>query len=487
MQEYATFDTQNIDLPKQLDPLLDVTYDYVIGNDWFATNLSLFKNYANILSIGSYNDVYTTVMRCIDTDKKHITKLLDHVIASSDTYVLRSHLQYCFDVLDMVSYWLPFEIEKAWIPLHISDASYQKHIDTIGLIETKYFWWRVCDNQQEMYLSLQFLDKLAIIWWSSRDHNDRIFFQNILDRMHAVYTAQYWNSHDEILEISYQAKYKVELQPSLQRELSAQQVAQIFSLAFAIYWIDKRVVVSTSHASVYDWSDCLYVPNVSKSVFSVLKLLQHEIDAHYVIWKNHEQQFRGIKWAWRVIKDEWVAILFEKMFVGEKISTVEVTSSMPQILLWELLAWDDFVRMIQLFLRANDRKTDLTQRILRLKRNYPINWLWTQRKDTSYTRWTHQLIKMIHSWINPKSFLSHKIWFNDMQYITTQDETTITKPFLLWEMFYFMLFVPDFSEESFASYIQTKYNFLPPDMFSFAMTNHQKDLAGEIMKIFKDS
>jgi hypothetical protein len=154
-------------------------------------------------------------------------------------------------------------------------------------------------------------------------------------------------------------------------------------------------VVQDERSSIYDGHDTLYIPVSSwydqLPLRRVLKLIAHEIETHYIVLHNTDKILWWVKWGYNLAREEWLAMFQEFLLTWSPLEQIEMTDTIPLILMWEIVSGADLLTFLNLYRKLHWFNTVGNERLLRSKRNYPLLGLWVQHKDVTYSRGIYQI------------------------------------------------------------------------------------------------
>ena len=354
----------------------------------------------NLKSKSSSIDVILGELNCVENlneDEKNKQELLI------------SSLKYARNNLEIALIWLPFELEKAGLPLDMKDEEIEERVKKIEDLEYENFWWKISENPEEMEMIYNFMK-------SNFDDNKA----NLSIEEQQEYKKYLFKIEDEInAKTSYEFgfEYKkpeenTETHPALNLEMWRNDYKQVFESIPQIMSSDKEVEVSDEYWSFYDW-DKWYIPwnkdYENKTLNYILSTAVHE--AFYLttemLW---EENVGWVKGWWYLEREEWMAVYLEYLIKWEK-NLVWLWE--PRLLVWELFEWKETERFIELHNKLNPARKSWN--ILRNKRNYPLNYKWAQHKDSSYWRWLRQIVKILN-WENPDKISKKSLFMWKMNF-----------------------------------------------------------------------
>jgi len=464
---------------KELSDIVEVTYAYSDLWNWNFFNKTLFWT---LLWIDFYwkekneeknfwkNISWNISELFIQTELKLLEKK-DLVIKYKEslqlflkennprTQILLWTLEYILNILDLTITWLPFEAEKAWLNHNLSSNEISKRVISLENIETKLFWWKVSENEYEVRGSYEFLLELFQKQKKILNQEEQENFLWYLDTIK--------NSFNYLQDVNNlpNEKYKTESLKLLDRNISRENYIKIFKLIFQIYDLKKDIIVE-ERSSIYDWADYLWIPDSDSyknlTIKRILELIQHEIETHYIIEDNNSKTLWKFRWWDNLPREEWLAMSAEWILKWNNLEDIKVSWSIPDILMWEILSWEEYKKFLILLSKLKSTKNS-NWIFLRRKRNYPLNYNWVQHKDTTYNRWQHKILNFISSWSDIKDLYVWKVSFDDIpktKEIIKIENIKIIYPLLIWELLKYVILNNSLIEKDFWEYIEQKYPFL---------------------------
>ena len=454
-------------LTHDIEDIVEVTYAYKEFKDWTAWNTTLFSKLLwkdadyTINSIKKSKEKWNLRYNkniFLKREKINISSKLKSKIVDIDSFLLElwelnnlnedekikqelliSSLKYARNNLEMALIGLPFELEKAWVPLRMTDEEVEERVKKIESLEYESFWGKISENPKEMELIYEFMksnfDDFRVNLTIEEQNEYKKYLFKVEDEINSKTSYQFWYEYKKPKENS-------SVHPSMSLEMWRDDYKKIFESIPKIISSDKEVEVSNDYGSFYDW-DKLYIPGndkySKKSLEYIYSTAVHEAFhlTTEMLWKEN---VKWTKWGWFLEREEWMAVYLEYLIKWEE-SPVGLWE--PRLLVWELFEWKQTERFIELHNKLNPSRASWN--ILRNKRNYPKNYKWAQHKDSSYGRWLRQ-IKEILEWkninnISKKSLFMWKMNFDFLikhwdQYKSNIPEKVLY-PFIMWEMLKF--------------------------------------------------
>lgn len=462
----------------ELTDIIEVTYAYKKVSGQQNINKTLFFDF---LWKESSQDLYPS-------DIKKVEEKLFGKISDIDAFIKKLYalpkwnkqdtikcdllvwsLKYAKNCLSIALHWLPFESEKAWFNNNIDHVEIEKRIQIIEDLEEKNFWWKISENPDELTLCYDFLKN--------------IFEKNkwkLSEEEQAEYQDKYLTKIERLLPFNYDKDDKgiswIQNTSSstnkIDNEISREKYIKVFDIILNdLLWLDFEIRVE-ERSSIYDGPGYLSFPNNdeynSLSIKRIIELIWHEIESHSTNLRTNESILGSFRWAGNLEKEEWLAMVTEKLLNGEKLHELWIPVHFPKVLMSELLNGEDLQRFLCLQNKIQPDKWS-EWRFLRLKRNYPTQYQWWQHKDVSYGRWVLKVVDYIKNWWDIKDLYLWKVSIDDIpkikEFISLQEDiwekSNIHLPLFISE---FILFSTDtdnhINQENFIYYLKNKYDFI---------------------------
>lgn len=479
---------------KELSDIVEVTYAYADLWNWVFLNKTLFwtflsqdfvwvddkvvwENVAkNMLTI-----YYRTKYKLIQ--KKNLVAIYKEKLQSFLTKdfpkaeILYDTLSYISKIIDLTLTGLVFEWEKAWFLHNLSEDEIEENVAVLEHIETSLFWWNIRENEYEVQGSFEVLTKLFEKQKQKLTPEEQERFSWYLQTLKQSFPYIIDSTKND----TNQSK-KLETFDIFSREIPRENYVQVLKLAMEIYGIDKPVIVE-ERSSIYDGEEYLGIPNSegykTLKIQRILELIQHEIETHYIIEKNNGQTLGRFRWGGNLPREEWLAMTAEGFLRWENLEDIEVSWAIPDLLMWEILLWNEYKDFHILLSKLKDTQ-NASWLFLRRKRNYPLDYKWVQHKDTSYNRGQHKIVEFIKWWWNIKDLYVGKVSFEDIgktKEIVEEKNIKLIYPLLIWELLQYVILLKEswrmqryikwgklkpqkFIESDFWNYIEWKYPFL---------------------------
>lgn len=457
----------------EMDDIIELTYAYTNLWDWKFLNRTLFEDFIWEKFDGqNIEHLWYLAWHKLNYKKNIINNYQEslkdkNVFSWEKIEILKWTLDFIENIILFTLEWLIFEKEKAWWNCWILEHEKRNKIKKMEELEWKLYWWKICENKEEVIVCYEKLLELL------EKNKDQINEEEVgIFREYLKQLKEEFPYLDEENEENEENKKNEENEENemMDKQISRKNYVKIFEIIFEIYWIEKKVVVD-ERSSIYDGPDSLCIPNLEKyntlKLKRILELIVHEIEVHFIVEKNNKQNlwdFRG--WA-NLQREEWTASLSEDILSWYDWKKTWINFRFSQILMWEILDWDDFNKFVEIFLKLQwERLSVKNSHILRKKRNYPLYLKWVQHKDTSYSRWKMKVVKFLEEWWNIEDLFLGKVSFDDLdkvKKIVSKSWNAQNYPFLLWEILKFVLDGKKLTHKSFTFYIKEKYSFLDVD------------------------
>lgn len=441
----------------ELTQIIEVTYAYkkIWENLYFNTTLfTQFwweKYHKNIDYTLLHHKIFTKLEYKIQQIDFYWEKIHNVFTQSKQDKIrikfLQKQFQYAKNTLLMAQNWLDFEIQKASWNIDLNKETIRQKIQTIKKLEKQNFWGSIYLKKNEVAQCYQFLsEKYGNKLWEIQYYLDKI--QHVSPENNFVWEKKF---------------KRQQLFPNVFKiHIHRDDYCKIFDYIFEIYGLPQRTKI-TNVGSIYDGEEFLEIPQKksyeSKTLKSILKLSLHEIMAHSVNLENTKRRLWNFRGAHNLEKEEWLAVLLEKIFEWYRLEDLWIIASLPTLLIWEICSTKDFKK----FLSANyaeDKKA-----FLRFKRNYSIDNKWVQHKDTSYSRGILKTKQYLQENKNFQDLFCGKVSFDEIKFLKKIDlinpQKPLLQPLFIAEFLYFS--IKNMSEKweinDFFEYMNQKYYF----------------------------
>lgn len=452
---------------EELQDIIEVTYAYTSKNG-LDFNRTLFQKLVKGDPSSSFEDNITylesTLLKAQNTlEWKKILawaykKELESLPSHPRIQILMGSIDYFLDIVDLTILWLPFEGEKAGYPHHLSPDEVETRVHQMEEIESRLFWGNIRNDPQEVQRAFVWLRQLYEEEKNNLTPEEQEEFTSYIEQVRSSFSY-------EIFDEKQVPEAQIEQNMFLEKEISREAYVKIFETMFAMYGIEKPVLVD-ERSSIYDWADALCIPQSDQyatlPLNRVLNLIAHEIETHYVIEKNNAQtlwDFRG--WG-NLQREEWLAKTSERILQGGNLDDIGSWPSIPSLLFGEILDGDTYARFTELRGKLIGSKNSHGM-YLRAKRNYPLHYRGVQHKDTSYNRGEHKVAAFLKNGWEVKDLYVGKVNFDDItqaKSIIASENPKLTYPLLIGEILKYVLEGHPLKENEFFDFIEKKYPFL---------------------------
>ena len=374
-----------------LREVVEITYAYEKKwNTWY--NTTLFDELVDCKSCKEYTDYIKTVWWFFESTTKTLEDFAKILHNDWIELIVQRYCLYAIDMISLAYIWLPFELEKAWFAHWLHEEEVLNLITQIETIEQKRFGKKVCTDKFESSRVLYYLENLLKEGVQYLDKEETSEFKNMITLLKekSKYDVNLlWEDDNEW--IMTDVKF---FKQSLPRDV----YAKIFELSLRFYKINKSVIID-SRSSMYDWLDGLHIPDhdgyATMELQRILELIQHEIEVHYVVQENTKTLLPITDWANSLFREEWLAKFMEELINGATIASIDISSSLFQILPCEILSWEELASFLQIYWKLKWAENKREWYFLRRKRNYSLSHPGWQHKDVTYSRGRFQ----VRSWL----------------------------------------------------------------------------------------
>lgn len=381
--------------------------------------------------------------------------------------ILLESLMFTRRTLEMALIWLPFELEKAWDTLDLSDQEVEERVLRLEDLESQNFGGNVRDNPEEVALCHQYLQTHYVRNNEKLSHKDKVQFKKYLSELNPYLPEDYKFSPLKDHKDYFPESVKKALENKVLREDYSQDILTILN---DFYHLDFDVTVEDGRGSIYDWEWEIAIPAMEKYKYMSsgrqVAISWHEIEDHSLNLRTTQAVLWNFRWAWSVEKEEWLAMWWEAFRAGKKLWELGVTQHFPKVLMWELLDSGDLERFLEINTILNPDPATAHKRMLRLNRNYPLNYRGAQHKDTSYTRWILSFQKFLLNGWDFWDYYLGKVAEKDlpkMKRIIELEwlESKVYKPMMVSELLLYHLYpISERPEKDFLTYLKNKYPFI---------------------------
>ncbi len=440
------FDEQNW-IGKDLRKIAEVTYSYndntnintTLFVSWGWLDLELYKNSWKKERKKLLLTAKDNLIELLNEKKEQIKsalwelELIDLMNGDSVNINIKSifinSLNEKSDFLDYCLNAIPFEIEKAWFKLKLSNKEETDTEKKQAQLDSKLFWWEIKNNSEETMLSYEYIIEKYNTNKNKLNSRQQERFEWYLERI--VSFLPEWYKYKE------KEKPKLISWDFLEYDIPRKDYMTWFNMFVEALEKLEHIVESNKNVwSISDWPKWVQFPTTKKfdsiKILRFLKLSLHEIETHNITDYNWRQIIWNLRGANSTEKDEWVAILMEQLFMYWKelyktdkdwdqiidITKLDLVSNFVQTLAWEVLNSKELLDYLNLSEKIDPDIISPNDRFLRLKRN---NKAWVQHKDTTYTRWLFKAVEEINKyikskwkeWIAPEDLFLGKISFEE--------------------------------------------------------------------------
>lgn len=480
-------------IDEKLEKIIEMTYSYKhISNNRYY-NISLFEDFLWIYYVTAEEIDYEKIKESLKNKIFSVIKKFDWFIdilkkeALNDKWqILYGSLMYNKKILEVVSLWILFELEKAWYVIDKSKEELLKIISKIEEIEEENFWLKIKNSLPEVEMIHNHLFNIFLEHKKNLSENEQVFFLKYINRLNIFLGG-------ENLKIS-KTKKKKWLLKIFETSIKRDDYINIFNYVIKdIYWFKQEAII-TDASSIYDWEKYLEIPN--KDIYStlsikrILELIIHEVECHYVNWYNNKILLWNFKWARNLEKEEWLAKVMEALLFDEKVVDMSfVPTYMSKILYSELYSWSSFLKFMTIYNKMYKLSRMPIHDVLRQKRNYSLSLKWGQHKDISYGRWINKVVNYLDNNGDFSLLFMSKVWFDYLPMIEkmySDNKNQLILPLFVSDIIKLFLEyksrgkVFNLDVDSISIYLEKKYNYTWIEKFKFS-----KNIWKKIKKIEK--
>lgn len=411
-------------------------------------------------------------------------ELLEKEIFESAVIEKMNLLEYC-----LLS--LPFELEKAGVPLDLDEEEISELEKVLLQIDSNLFWGQVKDNPEEVELSYDYFKHILLDKKNNLTKEEQCKLECFLQKVKPHLPKNYqFKKRKKTQKIS--GKY-------LSYEINRTDYILAFNMLVDAFGKMHHVVKSDKAAgSISDGPEGVYFPMNEKfntiTIERFFKLWMHEIETHSVTDYNTKWLLWNLRGAKSTEKDEGVAILMEQLFLyGKELLTtdkdwhllidktkVQINGYFIKTLMWELLNSEELMEFLEISEKIDPDIIPPIERFKRLKRN---NRAGVQHKDTTYTRGLLKAISHVNlynssewkKWISPSDMFIWKISFQETEKLKKLKQLKKERgveiedllPIFVSDAVYFVIehtlwwTESDISELNFIEYLKNKYPLFP--------------------------
>jgi len=419
-------------------------------------------------------------------------ELVEYWIWESEKKILLETIDHNICLLRLAVNGIDFELEKAGYNHGLTEDEISSKIQENERLEKIVFGGNILDNKKESEFAFQYLTR----WFQEycdmtpeqkQKRVDEKMAERVLDDAEsdrlewyisriATTISEKWHSTKTIKPKEHENLTRDFFKKFSHVRIPRDIVKNFFQWTIDLQWMRQSVEV-TSKWSIYDGPSVLEIPN--SEAFETLDfervcgLLVHEISGHYVNQANHEAWAYGnARTSWNIEKEEWLAMLSEKLVKWLPVSWPNVMNpSFIMVLASEIFSGEELKDFIDLYMDISERKSSPDANLERRKRNYPDNYVWVQHKDVAYVRWLIRVTEYLDvwtedSWWDIENLFVWKVWIDsiinwDFQF----DEQKMLFPILNVEvmLFYIMNALWEnkkLKHDDFVKYMKLKYKWI---------------------------
>lgn len=463
----------------QLTDIIEVTYAYKKISDWHYWNETVFWYFAGFRH-DSWLDF--SIVRSVTTEelKEKISfintalKDLKSIIKINEEEKIRKgiliwSLKYTKNCLNMTLLGIDFELEKAWFAHNLTDEEVQERIDKIKKLEDQNFWGRISENQSESilvynYVFKSFQKNRKKLTKSEQDEYENVFLKKI---------KKYVPKNFETFSINTRKKnyFDKKLTDRLEEKIPRKKYSELFERVLNDFlWLEFQVI-HEERSSIYDGPGYLSIPIDSNYDFlskkRVIELIWHEIEVHCFNYRINQFLLGNFRWAWNLVKEEGLAMTIEEFLKWARLQEITITHHFVRVFASEIFSTKDLQRFLTLYWKLRWEEYT-TLRILRQKRNYPLNFKWGQHKDATYGRGIQKVLTFLQKWGDMRELYLGKVSIDDIPKIKKilelqkKDIAELNIPIFLGELILY-IFVhknKNIDCDSFLNYLKDKYYFI---------------------------
>lgn len=479
----------------ELTEIIEVTYAYrkiedgLFFNDTIFSSFLLVKNeiidkekLKNILFFNAKNKLKIK----INLIRKYIKKIKNLKILKEEDNIIKEllleSLDYTNSALNLALLWLPFEVEKTWIELNISNIDKKNILKKINFYEFKMFWPKISKVEKESIMVYECLMDNYNKFKSKLNILEQSEYESFLNYSLKYLPKNYIYLNRKII--------KIEKNIILSKLISREKYVNIFRDVFDLLWLDFEVIVE-ERSSVYDWEKHLWIPSSKAykklSIWRVIELISHEIESHSSNLRNNQKILWSFRWAWNLIKEEWLALLNERLLSWYKLDEINISLHTCRVFMCEILYWKQFYRFMELYWKM-EWDNNIEAKFFRFKRNYDLLERWWQRKDSSYWRWLLEVRDYILNKWDIRDLFLGKVAIKDIPKIKRLMElknisyNDLYLPIFIWELILYIFETEDnnknsrnkieFSEQNFILRLKQKYSFINFESFELIVLKY---------------
>lgn len=518
-------ENQSIDIKNALEKLLELkwfkevfewtfAYDAESKNDQTPYNTTYFqdiwwvsyKDYKQRL-VSSEELINFTKENLLNYKNKllEIKKELEKKWNDEKTKIEIEGIDYMILSLDSAISSVEVELEKAW-KYKLTDERREELEAETERTQILLYWSNIEDSTEEIDMTFklmceEFFDNKKYLTKEEQEEYIDIFNQiskSFLDK---------WKIDIVVPDIKTY-KYKKAKRHNLSKEvletwkqirIGKKDYMKIWQLGIFSNWLSHIVEEDPNLSSIYDWPKILWIPSSknydTKILKEVLMLFQHEINSHYINQKISENAWFQVRWANNIEKEEWLAVIEEKLLEWYKLEDMLwAWIAYPYVLATQNLDEKTRTRFINLRMKLlsqgkNDDKNKWRE--LRIKRWFSMNSKRCQFKDLSYTRWKNKILRLIKSWkFNLVDFYKWKFSIEDVvswrldKVIKNED---IVYPNFFTDLLIFLIWKKDWKvkHDDFIKFLKEKYKWDIPEKYLNSINTVSMDVRRKFVEILK--
>lgn len=474
----------------QLTDLLELTYAY--EQKWeFYYNKTLFESFVDCRACKQREEIdalcisrLKEILVCIEEYEQAIQN-----IPSSTWWdkICLHWAEYAHDILHIILWWLPFELEKAGYSSWLSEVDKQDRVLAIQEIEYKWFGPLVSQETFETSRSVAMLKQLII------KHAKRISKEEKELMAWFINQAMELKHYHIELEESEDPERIMDDEPQFQQQIPRDIYKKVFELSLSFYGLKVPVVID-ERSSIYDGWSALHIPDsawyATLPLQKVIELIQHEIETHYVIQANTKYLLGSMRGWSNLLREEGLAKFNEEVINGANLASFDISPSISQMMMGEILSWEDFAEFMRIYRKLQWKEERAQGYFLRRKRNYPLDLPGIQHKDTSYSRGRFAVRSYLMNGWSYESLYIAKVNFDDMdilEYSLSQSEKgQLLHPLFLAERILYHFLFKDTKDIGFEKYMSIKRPFLDTERYKEPLTKYQSDRLRQIIELLSE-
>lgn len=416
-------------------------FDY---KDWTNFNITIFWD--DVREIQQEDiDIYNNKL---EESLIKLKKLKSKI--NSNDQLTSSIKKYLLNTIN--NYWLQFILMKKSVYIEAEKAGYKidqnmkkTYVNQINKLQDIVYWPQIKESESETESILQYLHK-------KYEENENKLNEDQKDEILGLFEKYNLNPNSQ--EESNNIKNHL-----LSDKISQSDFVPIFEKIMKIVWIDGWKVKISADKKFFtvSWKDLLVPESITEeSILRILELIDHELMTHMVRWVNNSLVFKELTTSWNTKSEEWMAIMSEKL-ITQNLESIKVEPTIHHItiFLWEVSNDSKQLKklmeayFILIWNKTQEEAVLLSEdRIKRVKRFYPLDMPWANRKDTSYTRGLIDIVETLQK-MNDEEKQSHMkdfyFWKLSKEYLPLVpelkqsldiSEEELTYPLWLWKILF---------------------------------------------------